>query len=266
MKRFLFALWAPVLLAAGCSAANEGDESVGNQGDELRRPRGCLSDRDCRKSDYCATDVGACGGRGVCRARPQICTRIYSPVCGCDERTYGNACEAAAAGVSVASKGACPSVFCGGIAGIECPGAGHCVDDPSDDCDPANGGADCGGVCECIANALCVIGSHFDTSPKVCACVPDAGTNPCAAILCPTGTQCVVSGNTASCEPITDACSTVRCKAGTHCVANGGTATCEPDGPTSCGKVTCSAGTQCCNASCGWCRPPGVACIQIACE
>lgn len=38
--------------------------------------------------------------------------------------------------------------FCGGIAGIRCPDGGRCVDDPGDDCDPARGGRDCGGVCE----------------------------------------------------------------------------------------------------------------------
>jgi hypothetical protein len=37
--------------------------------------------------------------------------------------------------------------FCGGIAGIPCPEGLVCVDDPSDDCDPNQGGADCGGIC-----------------------------------------------------------------------------------------------------------------------
>ncbi|WP_371400269.1 hypothetical protein [Priestia megaterium] len=32
---------------------------------------------------------------------------MYQPVCGCDGKTYGNACQAAGAGVSVASAGAC---------------------------------------------------------------------------------------------------------------------------------------------------------------
>lgn len=102
------------------------------------------------------------------------------------------------------------SVFCGGIAGIACPGGGRCVDDPSDNCDPTKGGADCGGVCECIETELCVRGSHFDSSPSVCACVADRG---------------------------------------------------EPCGPTTCGP-----GTACCNASCGTCVKPGMACSQIACE
>lgn len=39
-------------------------------------------------------------------------------------------------------------VFCGGFAGFQCEDKTKtCVDDPRDDCDPKNGGADCGGLC-----------------------------------------------------------------------------------------------------------------------
>jgi hypothetical protein len=37
--------------------------------------------------------------------------------------------------------------MCGGIAAIPCPPGKKCIDDPSDDCDPATGGADCSGIC-----------------------------------------------------------------------------------------------------------------------
>jgi hypothetical protein len=38
--------------------------------------------------------------------------------------------------------------MCGGFAGFRCPKEGMlCVDDPRDDCDPENGGADCAGLC-----------------------------------------------------------------------------------------------------------------------
>lgn len=37
--------------------------------------------------------------------------------------------------------------MCGGIAGFPCDGGFTCVDDPSDDCDPNAGGADCSGIC-----------------------------------------------------------------------------------------------------------------------
>ena len=36
---------------------------------------------------------------------------------------------------------------CGGITGKPCPKGLVCIDDPNDDCDPDNGGADCGGIC-----------------------------------------------------------------------------------------------------------------------
>jgi hypothetical protein len=55
--------------------------------------------------------------------------------------------------------------FCGGIAGIRCPAGQNCVDDPTDSCDPAHGGADCGGIC-----------------------VP--ANDPCSAVRCTSGTQC----------------------------------------------------------------------------
>lgn len=36
---------------------------------------------------------------------------------------------------------------CGGFAGTPCPAGQHCVDEPSDRCDPTRDGRDCGGVC-----------------------------------------------------------------------------------------------------------------------
>lgn len=60
---------------------------------------------------YCGTTPATChlrGAVGVCKTRPQFCIQLYRPVCGCNGKTYGNACEAAAHGQTVASQGECP--------------------------------------------------------------------------------------------------------------------------------------------------------------
>lgn len=35
------------------------------------------------------------------------CTAIYQPVCGCNNKTYGNACEAEARGITKYTSGEC---------------------------------------------------------------------------------------------------------------------------------------------------------------
>jgi hypothetical protein len=68
---------------------------------------------------------------------------VYLPVCGCDGETYGNACEAAAAGVNVARPGRCdqtcdvtrpcdPGQFCELPTGVcaSALDAGMCVEVP----------------------------------------------------------------------------------------------------------------------------------------
>jgi hypothetical protein len=87
---------------AGCTGAPV-------HADTLILPAGnaCADNSQCAGEEFCATAPGMCGAFGECTERPQDCPPVSDPACGCDGTTYGNACEAAAAGVSVEFDGTC---------------------------------------------------------------------------------------------------------------------------------------------------------------
>ncbi|MCB9558435.1 MAG: hypothetical protein H6707_20130 [Deltaproteobacteria bacterium] len=87
------------------------DSAVGR----LCSPRGV----DCGKGLYCMLK-GCTASSGVCTVRPLGCPRVVNPVCGCDDKTYDNACLAAQAGVTVKSQGRCQAT--GGCLVTGCSG------------------------------------------------------------------------------------------------------------------------------------------------
>jgi hypothetical protein len=104
-----------------------------------------------------------------------------------------------------------PQVRCGGIAGIRCPGAGTCEDDPTDTCNPATGGADCGGLCICKQPAECPPDRIWNNNPKVCACVLVSTVERCGNNLCGEGEYCC-NPSCGVCAPKGGACDAIRCE------------------------------------------------------
>ena len=161
-------VWDPVCGCDGktydnaCLAAVAG-VSVDYEGECL--PDYCWSNDMCTAAEYCFFEVCALE-TGMCTDRPVACPDVWDPVCGCDGNTYGNDCEAAAAGISVDYTGECLPDSC--WSNDMCPADHYCHM------------GDCGmksGVCE-PKPELCL-----PVWDPVCGCDGNTYGNECTAAM-----------------------------------------------------------------------------------
>lgn len=111
---------------AGAPCDDWREDGVIGPGGMLRSSRFRL----CGPGLTCEIPDGQCGGPGsttpgVCVTRPAGCMAEDAPVCACNGRTYDNDCHRRAAGVALASQGACPGVALGQV--CDGPERGPCA-------------------------------------------------------------------------------------------------------------------------------------------
>ena len=129
---------------------------------------GCVDGGTCAAGEACISPVGLCGTNGTCTRTSGACGASWMPVCGCDARTYANACTALAHGVSILHDGACVTSpgLCGGVT---CSASQYCDHGVDPSC------ATSSGTCVAIP-PICPA-----TGTPVCGCNAHTYGNACYA-------------------------------------------------------------------------------------
>jgi hypothetical protein len=114
---------------------------------------------------------------------------------------FGSACSptADAASQTASLEEAKGGDFCGGFAGIPCTEGFTCADDPKDSCDPNQGGADCGGICQEEKKKKCT-----GKEPGYTYISRDPAECPAILFTCPDGQSAFF--NDCGCGCTTNAC------------------------------------------------------------
>jgi hypothetical protein len=260
--------------------------------------RVCSTDLDCADGEFCDCRAASCGkAGGVCAQRPQVCSQIAAPVCGCDGTTYANDCERQTAGACKRHDGTCvetggcfdtidltctdtacsptkpcplPSQFCTPRCS-EPPPTGTCLSLLNRACTTRS----CGAGADCLPNEACV--PSCPPPPPAGKCVAADGEctdracgpgQPCssanqfcnpACLGSPTPSPCA---SDADCDDgngcSADHCVNGACEHACICVGPQGASTCCPGPAALCVKPCGGDPTTACGGPC----PDAAACME----
>lgn len=190
-----------VSYAGACAAARAG-VSVASNGP-------CACDGACLGAAFCEASDASCGAGSQCTPVPSDCPAGGTPVCGCDQRLYGNDCLRRAARVALARATEC------GCEPLQCPPGSAGV---------AAGPSGCATQCVPCPALSCPAGAApADADNNGCAdsCTPA----PCnLSTPCPEGAYCARLACAAAgvCRPTPESCP-ADASAGPVCGCDGAT-------------------------------------------
>ncbi|KAF4975045.1 hypothetical protein FZEAL_8114 [Fusarium zealandicum] len=146
-------LFKNIILAATLGLTSLATAQQSNGQSCGRKIAPCSSDTKCQPTMDDCTNLNRCSGQCNFKNQYQTCGGFRvepPPPCKKGTRCIDDPRIPNSCGMACDMPGICAPIKapkCGGFVGAKCPKGLYCYDDPTDSCDPENGGADCQGIC-----------------------------------------------------------------------------------------------------------------------